>query len=69
MSCSDKILKWNTVGIQGSLISSEKVTLDSIVVECQNNQSEFNQSVVERGLVSRCQKLATRVVLVEPGLR
>jgi tRNA-specific adenosine deaminase 1 len=36
MSCSDKILKWNMVGIQGGLISSvidKPIFLSSIIIE------------------------------------
>jgi hypothetical protein len=33
MSCSDKILKWNHLGIQGGLFKG-KILLSSIVIEC-----------------------------------
>lgn len=39
MSCSDKILLWNMVGIQGpllGLITKKPIYLTSIVIECEN---------------------------------
>ena len=35
MSCSDKILMWNIIGIQGSRLPVEKIVLSSITIEVE----------------------------------
>lgn len=53
MSCSDKILKWNVLGLQGSLLSTiiEPIYLDSIVLG-----NSFHASSLYRAI---CGRIAT----------
>ena len=57
MSCSDKILKWNTLGLQGALLSKimEPVHLSSVVI---GDKELFHQGHITRGI---CCRLSTRV--------
>ena len=52
MSCSDKILKWNCLGIQGSLLSHimHPIYLSTIVIG-----RKFSQGICERALCCRLQ--------------
>mmetsp|Transcript_6673 Transcript_6673/g.7969 ORF Transcript_6673/g.7969 Transcript_6673/m.7969 type:complete len:114 (+) Transcript_6673:715-1056(+) len=52
MSCSDKVLSWTQVGLQGALLSEfidEAVSLASITVEV-DQPDESSLSVLKRGL-------------------
>jgi tRNA-specific adenosine deaminase 1 len=49
MSCSDKILQWNLVGIQGGLISAvidRPVFLSSIIIETPGYQDLRNLEIL-----------------------
>ncbi|EFC49040.1 tRNA-specific adenosine deaminase [Naegleria gruberi] len=58
MSCSDKITKWNVVGIQGSLLSNffEPIFVDKFLIllseksklDLELTQQRLNQSIVDR---------------------
>ena len=55
MSCSDKILMWNCIGFQGSVLANfleDPLHFSSIVIECENICPENNQTI-RRGLVPR----------------
>ncbi len=53
VSCSDKILRWNCVGIQGALLSllSEPIYLSSIVIG--SHRSLFSFKAAKRALIER----------------
>ena len=57
MSCSDKILKWNTLGLQGALLSKimEPVHLSSVVI---GDKELFHHGHITRGI---CCRLSARV--------
>ena len=53
MSCSDKILIWNAMGIQGSFLIQflqEKIFISSFVIEVSSATQE-NMQTVRRGLI------------------
>jgi tRNA-specific adenosine deaminase 1 len=57
MSCSDKISKWNTLGIQGSLLSNfipDPIYMSTITIGSSNY---FDQTALERTFKSRMSKL------------
>ena len=56
MSCSDKILKWNSLGLQGTLLSQllpSRIWLSSISVELRGDAVEDDLRVLRRGMVVR----------------
>ena len=56
MSCSDKILMWNIMGFQGSIIKqkiNQKLVLSSIIVEVENICDE-NFDTIKRGIIPKC---------------
>jgi hypothetical protein len=78
MSCSDKILVWNCVGVQGSILGgllSKPVFLEGVVIEMENKASS-NEQAVKRGLLPgdraaflgselKCFHSAARILLVD----
>lgn len=52
LSCSDKIARWNMMGIQGSMMSSvvEPIYISSVVLA---DGTPFNQTAMERALFKR----------------
>ena len=60
MSCSDKILKWNTLGLQGALLSKimEPVYLSSIVI---GDSELFHHGHIARGICCRFKESSTIV--------
>ena len=53
MSCSDKILKWNTLGFQGALMDlllRKPIYLSSMIIESPYYKIEKNTNVMIRGL-------------------
>lgn len=60
MSCSDKIARWNVLGIQSALLSSmyEPIYLESITVG-----DMFDQSALERALYARLDIIKDKLIL------
>ena len=56
MSCSDKILKWNTLGLQGALLSKimEPVHLSSVVI---GDKELFHHGHITRGICCRLSRV------------
>lgn len=52
LSCSDKIARWNMIGVQGSMMSSivEPIYLSSVIFA---DGTPFNQTAMERALFKR----------------
>lgn len=63
MSCSDKILKWNVLGVQGALLSNlvEPIKLASITFLCG-----FKQSHTSRAICCRLEKATDPVKVHHP---
>lgn len=56
MSCSDKIILWNVLGLQGQLLGTllnKPLYLSTIIIECDNNSSKANVDTIKRGLIMR----------------
>mmetsp|Transcript_3816 Transcript_3816/g.5563 ORF Transcript_3816/g.5563 Transcript_3816/m.5563 type:complete len:423 (+) Transcript_3816:107-1375(+) len=55
LSCSDKILKWNLLGIQGSTLPVHPIRLDSLVVckDAHAESLEAQQEALQRACVDR----------------
>ena len=54
MSCSDKILSWGHLGLQGALLGQfldDEIKLSSIIVEVKEPENQVNQGILERGLL------------------
>lgn len=60
MSCSDKIARWNVLGLQSALLSSmfEPIYLESITVG-----DMFDQSALERALYARLETIKDKLIL------
>lgn len=59
MSCSDKIVMWNSIGFQGAVLSNilsnsnnqiQPLKFSSIVIEATDFNSEHNKLTLKRGL-------------------
>ena len=50
MSCSDKLMKWNVLGVQGSLLTHfmKPVYLKGIIIGEQYNYEHLSRSLVSR---------------------
>ena len=67
LSCSDKILKWNTVGLQGAL--SSHVLVRSIFLTGVIISSElFDQNALERAFFKRSEDVNCRPFIVHTNL-
>ena len=67
-SCSDKILKWNTLGLQGALLSRimEPVYLSSVVI---GNRGLFHHGHIARGICCRLTRVpASQLEVNHPQL-
>lgn len=64
MSCSDKIARWNVLGLQGGMLSSilGPVYLDSVVV----SEASFHQAALERAIAGRIPQLDSSMQLPSP---
>ena len=51
MSCSDKILKWNHVGLQGCLVGNIVGQISLTLIVVASNSKE--ESAIRRGLIGR----------------
>lgn len=58
VSCSDKILRWNCVGIQGALLSLllDRIYLSSIIVG--NDDSLYSEEALKRAVIERNAEVA-----------
>lgn len=58
VSCSDKILRWNCVGIQGALLSLllDPIYLSSIIIG--NDDSLYSEEALRRAVIDRNAEIA-----------
>jgi len=67
LSCSDKILKWNTVGLQGAIAShflTRSLFLTGVIISSEL----FDQKALERALFKRSEDVNCRPVIVHTNL-
>lgn len=53
MSCSDKLLKWTWIGLQGALLGQiiEDISLSSVIIEVDEPENADNQKRINQGLL------------------
>ncbi|XP_023326597.1 tRNA-specific adenosine deaminase 1-like [Eurytemora carolleeae] len=68
LSCSDKLLKWNVIGFQGSLVS-QFLKIPVYFSTISIGPSGFNLPALQRALFSRYPDTASKPVLLQPTLK
>lgn len=67
MSCSDKLARWNVMGMQGSLLDA--ILTKPVVFETLNLSCDYNQDAVERAFWKRIDSDSERFPINHPEIR